>query len=85
MGLVVLRGAIRGELAAGVAEEAIMTMVVYLGIGAITGAIADYLIRDAVENLYRKRVQWYRDGVEKINEEANATSEASTTNEKTVN
>ena len=37
MGLVVLRGAIRGELAAGVAEEAIMTMVVYLGIGAIAG------------------------------------------------
>lgn len=85
MGLVVLRGAIRGELAAGVAEEAIMTMVVYLGIGAIAGAIADYLIRDAVENLYRKRVQWYRDGVEKVNNESNATSEASTTNETTVN
>ena len=84
MGLVVLRGAIRGELAAGVAEEAIMSLIVYLGIGAITGAIADYLIRDAVENLYRKRVQWYREGVEKMNNESNTTSEASTTNEKPV-
>jgi hypothetical protein len=80
MGLVVLRGAIRGEMAAGVAEEAIMTLIVFLGIGAISGAITDYLIRDAVENLYRKRVQWYRDGVEKMNSESNAASDESTTN-----
>lgn len=80
MGLVVLRGAIHGELAAGVAEEAIMTLIVYLGIGAIAGAIADYLIRDAVENLYRERVQWYRDGVEKINRDSTATSDEPTTN-----
>lgn len=79
MGLVVLRGAIGGELAASVAEEAIMTLILFLGIGAIAGAIAEYLIRDAVENLYRKRVQWYREGIEKMNSELNATSENSNT------
>jgi len=66
MGLVVLRGAMNGELAADVAQEAIATLIVFLGIGAITGAIADYLVRDAVESLYRKRVQWYRDEVAKL-------------------
>lgn len=75
MGLVVLRGAIRGELAARVAEEAIITLIVFLGIGAIAGAITDYLIRDAVENLYRKRVQWYREGVAKLQDEASQPSE----------
>lgn len=75
MGLVVLRGAIRGELAASVAEEAIIALIVFLGIGAIAGAIVDYLIRDAVENLYRKRVQWYRDGVAELTSDTKETSE----------
>lgn len=75
MGLVVLRGAIRGELAVSVAEEAIIVLIVFLGIGAIAGAIADYLVRDAVENLYRKRVQWYRKGVATLGDDANATSQ----------
>ena len=73
MGLLVLRGAIQGELAASVAEEAIMTLIVFLGIGAIAGAIADYLVRDAVENLYRKRVEWYRKGVAELNSDSEAT------------
>jgi len=64
MGLVVLRGAVNGELAGQVAFEAIGVLIVFLGIGAVAGGIADYLVRDAVENLYRKRVQWYREGVE---------------------
>ena len=75
MGLVVLRGAIRNELAVSVAEEAIIVLIVFLGIGAIAGAIADYLVRDAVENLYRKRVQWYREGVATLGDDANATSQ----------
>lgn len=63
MGLVILRGALHGELAVEVAQEAISTLIIFLGIGAITGAIADYLVRDTVESLYRQRVQWYRDEV----------------------
>ncbi|MCM2371493.1 hypothetical protein [Aporhodopirellula aestuarii] len=65
MGIVILRGALHGQLAVEVAQEAIATLIIFLGIGAITGAIADYLVRDAVENLYRNRVQWYRDEVAK--------------------
>lgn len=66
MGLVVLRGVIDGDLAAEVAQEAILTLIVFLGIGGVAGAIADYLVRDAVETLYRNRVQWYRDEIAKL-------------------
>lgn len=63
MGLVVLRGVLHGEIASNVATEAIGTLFVFLGIGAMAGWIVDQLVRDAVEDLYRKRVQWFRDGV----------------------
>ena len=63
MGLVVLRGAIRGELAGPVALEAIMAMMVFACVGSVAGWIADYLIRDALETLFRKRVDWYRQGL----------------------
>jgi len=34
-----------------------------MGIGGLAGAIADQLIRDGVEDLYRKRVKWFQEGV----------------------
>ncbi|WP_283432046.1 hypothetical protein [Neorhodopirellula lusitana] len=79
MGLVVLRGVIRGELAANVAEEAIIALIVFLGVGALAGAIADYLIRDTVESLYRKRVQWYREGVAELMNSSEAKPEDTNT------
>jgi hypothetical protein len=60
MGLVVLRGAIHGELAAAVALEAIVSMIIFMGIGWVAGWICDYLVRDAVEAAFRTRVDWYR-------------------------
>ncbi|WDQ18294.1 hypothetical protein [Rhodopirellula sp. P2] len=65
MGLVVLRGIWHGEMAEDVATEAIGTLIVFMGIGGLAGAIADQLIRDGVEDLYRKRVKWFQEGVEK--------------------
>ncbi|WP_236696683.1 hypothetical protein [Rhodopirellula islandica] len=65
MGLVVLRGIWQGEMAEDVATEAIGTLIVFMGIGGLAGAIADQLIRDGVEDLYRKRVKWFQEGVEK--------------------
>ena len=87
MGLVVLRGVINGELASSVLSEAIVALVVFLGIGAIAGAIADYLVRDAVETLYRKRVAWYREGIEKMissDPKAASTSSAGASSERTT-
>ncbi|WP_339888654.1 hypothetical protein [Rhodopirellula europaea] len=63
MGLVVLRGIWHGEMAGEVASEAIGTLIVFMGIGGLAGAIADQLIRDGVEDLYRKRVKWFQEGV----------------------
>ena len=63
MGLVGLRGAILGEFASSVAQEAIIALVVFSGIGFVAGWIADYLIRDSLERKYRARVEWYRDGL----------------------
>lgn len=63
MGLVVFRGAILGELAGAVAAEAIVAMLAFAVVGWAAGWIADYLIRDALEGLFRKRVDWYREGL----------------------
>jgi len=79
MGLVVLRGAVNGEMADRVAFEAIGALIVFLGIGAVAGSIADYLVRDAVEHLYRKRVQWYREGLEAMTPQETADEKDSGT------
>ena len=63
MGLVVIRGAINGELAGNVAIEAIAAMIVFMGIGWVAGWISDYLVRDSLERNFRARVQWYRQGL----------------------
>jgi len=63
MGLVVLRGAIRGEAAGDVAIEAIVALAVFAAIGGVAGWITDYLVRDAVEQQFRTRVDWYRQGL----------------------
>lgn len=63
MGLVALRGAILGEHAESVALEAIKAMAVFTVIGGLVGWVADTLVRDAVEQAFRKRVEWYREGL----------------------
>ena len=63
MGLVVIRGAIHGELASSVATEAIVSMLVFACVGGFAGWIADYLVRDSVERTFRVRVEWYREGL----------------------
>ena len=63
MGLVVVRGAIQGEYAGSVAIEAIVAMLVFMCIGGVAGWIADYLVRDSVQHMFRARVDWYRQGM----------------------
>ena len=63
MGLVVLRGAIHSEPAAGVAMEAIQAMLIFAGVGGVAGWVADYLVRDSLERVFRSRVDWYRNGM----------------------
>jgi membrane protein YqaA with SNARE-associated domain len=59
MALVLLRGAMHHELAAEVAVESIMALVLFAAVGAVAGAIVDYLVRDDVEKQYHRRVAWY--------------------------
>ena len=59
MALVAIRGAMRNELAAAVAVESIMALMIFAVVGAIAGAIVDYLVRDDLEKQYRRRVAWY--------------------------
>ncbi len=63
MGLVVIRGAIRGESVGSVAVEAIIAMAAFAIVGAVAGWIADYLVRDALERGFRKRAEWYQQGL----------------------
>ena len=55
-----LRGVINRELASHVTMEAIVAMLLFMGIGFVAGWIADYLIRDAMEHKFRARMRWYR-------------------------
>ena len=63
MGLVAFRGVVHRELAGTVAMEAVVCMLLFMGIGFVAGWIADYLVRDAVEQTFRARVQWFREGM----------------------
>ena len=63
MGLVALRGAVFAEPTGSVALEAITAMAVFAVVGAMVGWIADTLVRDSVEQAFRKRVEWYREGL----------------------
>ncbi len=63
MALVILRGAICGEFPDHVAIEAIAALAVFSFFGAVAGWIADYVIRDAMEDAFRRRVEWYRQGI----------------------
>jgi hypothetical protein len=38
-------------------------MFVFMCVGAIAGWIADHLVRDSLERMFRARVQWYRKGL----------------------
>lgn len=76
MAMVVLRGMFRGESADAVAVESIAMMIVFAVIGAFAGWIADHLIRDNVETLFRNRVDWYRQGIV----DAEASPDGSDTN-----
>ncbi len=75
-----MRGAFQGELAGEVAMEAIIAMLVFACVGAVAGWIADYLVRDSIEGMFRKRVDWYRKGlIEAGYVEDDSTSEDSAT------
>ena len=63
MGMVVLRGAIYGEFAGAVAMEAIVAMLVFMGVGAVASWIADHLVRDSLQRMFQARVEWYRQGM----------------------
>ncbi|TWU59450.1 hypothetical protein Poly51_22380 [Rubripirellula tenax] len=63
MALVVLRGAVNGELAGHVTSEAIVAMIAFAAFGYVAGWITDYLVRDSIERSFRARVEWYRSGM----------------------
>lgn len=75
MAVVVLRGLFHAESVDQVTLEALVMMIVFAGIGAVAGWIADYLVRENVESMFRKRVEWYRNGVLEAERSQNATQD----------
>lgn len=63
MCLVAFRGVLHRELASHVAMEAIVSMLLFMGIGFVAGWITDYLVRDAIEHAFRARVRWFKEGM----------------------
>ncbi len=73
MALVAIRGAMRGDVASDTVIDALMALVAFAILGMAAGAIMDYLIRQDVEDRYRRRVAWYW---EKHQERATKNSKA---------
>jgi hypothetical protein len=63
MAIVVLRGAVHGQPIDAVTAEAMVAMLVFAGVGYVAGWIADYLVRDSLEQKFRSRMDWYRKGL----------------------
>ena len=63
MALVILRGIVRNEHAGDVTIEAVVVLMIFAVIGAMAGWIAEHLVCGDVEKMFRKRVDWYRQGV----------------------
>jgi hypothetical protein len=63
MAVVMMRGAIQGEPVDQVAGEAMFVLPIFLAIGAVAGWIMDQLVCESVEIGFRKRVDWYRQGL----------------------
>ncbi len=61
MALVAIRGALNGDLALETVIKALMALIAYSILGMAAGAIMDYLIRQDVEDRYRRRVAWFWD------------------------
>ncbi len=59
MALVAIRGAMNGDLASETVINALMALLAYSILGMAAGAIMDYLIRQDVEDRYRRRVAWF--------------------------
>ncbi|TWU26425.1 hypothetical protein Pla52o_02780 [Novipirellula galeiformis] len=63
MALVVVRGAIFGEIADQVAMEAMVALLIFSVFGWVAGWITEYVVRDSMETAFRHRVEWYRQGI----------------------
>ena len=63
MALVVIRGAVQGELAENVAVESIGALIVFYLVGWMAAWVMDSMIRDSIETAFRKRVDWYQKGL----------------------
>lgn len=76
MFVVAIRGAIYGQQIDSVAKEAMAALLLFTAMGAVAGWIAEYLIRDSLEAAFRKRVNWYRQGLaDATQEETNPTAD----------
>lgn len=66
---VLLRGVISGESPGSCIYSGLVWMGLFFVIGWIAGSIMDYLVRQDVEDQYRRRLQRFREEVEAMNEQ----------------
>jgi outer membrane lipoprotein SlyB len=69
MAVTVIRGAIGSEVVSDVIFRSIGAMIAFAAIGAVAGWIVDTQIRESVRQRFQSRVDWYREGWEKLNSE----------------
>jgi membrane protein YqaA with SNARE-associated domain len=66
MATVLLDGVFSGATAGDCIVSAIRALIVLALLGGVAGAIVDYLIRQDLEQQYRRRLDWFRKETEAI-------------------
>ncbi|MEM6687930.1 MAG: hypothetical protein AAF664_00795 [Planctomycetota bacterium] len=75
MAITAIRGVFLGQLASETAGRCIVVLFIFSLLGYVTGRIADSLIRDSVKSQYKRRVAWYRDGLQQAGYDISETSQ----------
>lgn len=70
MATVIVRGAIAGDAAVGVIYASLVTLIVFSAIGWVAGAAMDVLVRQDLEEQFRRRLSRFREEVEAVGGES---------------
>ncbi|XZE54623.1 hypothetical protein SH139x_000597 [Planctomycetaceae bacterium SH139] len=72
---VILRGTLAGEAAVDCIRSGIGALFGFAILGWLAGSIMDYLVRQDIENQYRRRLDWFRSEFQSTGDELPTTDE----------
>ena len=74
MAIVVMRGGWEGTAIDRVASQCVIALAAFAVVGAVSGWLMDRLLREQLQDVFQRRVQWYRDGMASLDAEPSSSS-----------